>query len=100
MDNAKLIPTTTLCSKYDIEISFMDEIGRMDLIQFEIVDHHHCIHVEHLGHLERILRLRNEFNMNLESIDIVFNLLDKERALKDEVTKLKNRLRLYEELAQ
>ena len=36
------------------------------------------------------------FVMNLEGIDVVFNLLEKERDLRNELIALKNRLRLYE----
>jgi len=32
----------------------------------------------------------------LEGIDVVFNLLEKEKQLRDELTALKNRIRLYE----
>ena len=46
--------------------------------------------------LEKIVRLHNELNVNLEGIDVVFNLLEKERKLRKELNAVKNRLRLYE----
>ena len=91
-----LISTQTLCSHYNIEISFVDALNKMGLIQIEIIDQSQYIHQDQIGNLEKIIRLHNELNVNLEGIDVVFNLLEKERALRNELIALKNRLRLYE----
>lgn len=96
MNEHNLISTQTLCTHYNIEISFIDALNTMDLIQVEIIEHNQYIHQEQLGILEKIIRLHYELNVNLEGIDIVFNLLDKERELKNELNNLRNRLRLYE----
>jgi len=91
-----LIPTQTLCSHYNIEISFVDALDKMGLIQIEIIEQNEYIHQDQIGNLEKIIRLHNELNVNLEGIDVVFNLLEKERELRNELIALKNRLRLYE----
>jgi hypothetical protein len=96
MNDHNLLSTETLCTQYNIEISFIDALHTMDLIHIEIVEKNHFIHPEQLGTLEKIIRLHYELNVNLEGIDIVFNLLEKERALKNELNSLRNRLRLYE----
>jgi len=96
MNEHNLISTEKLCTHYNIEISFIDALNTMDLIQVEIIEHNQYIHQEQLGVLEKIIRLHYELNVNLEGIDIVFNLLDKERELKNELNNLRNRLRLYE----
>lgn len=91
-----LISTQTICLQYNIEISFVDELNKMGLIQIEIIEKNHFIHQDQIGDLEKIIRLYKELNVNLEGIDIVFNLLEKERALRKELMALKNRLKLYE----
>ncbi len=91
-----IISTETLCLHYNIEISFLDALNRMGLIQIEIIEQNEFLHKDQIGNLERIIRLHNELDVNLEGIDIVFNLLEKERALRHELNVLKNRLRLYE----
>jgi hypothetical protein len=91
-----LIPTHTICTQYNIEISFVDALNKMGLIKIEIVEEKQFIHHEQIGDLEKIIRLYNELNVNLEGIDVVFNLLEKEKQLKNELIVLKNRLRLYE----
>lgn len=97
MSEKSLIPTQTVCSHYNIEISFVDALNQMGLIHIEIIEQNHYIHQDEIGDLEKIIRLHNELNVNLEGIDVVFNLLEKERQMRQELIALKNRLRLYEE---
>ena len=68
----------------------------MGLIQIEIVEQNSFIHQDQIGDLEKIVRLHNDLNVNLEGIDVVFNLLEKELDLRNELNSLKNKLRLYE----
>ena len=96
MKEAHYIPTQTLCSHYNVEISFIDALNKMGLIQIEIIESSQFIHQDQIGDLEKIIRLHHELNVNLEGIDVVFNLLEKERALRSELNALKNRLRIYE----
>ncbi|MFT4849999.1 MAG: hypothetical protein ACI83B_002548 [Sediminicola sp.] len=96
MNKKPLISTLTLCSYYNIEISFLDALNKMGLIEIEIIEQKEFIHQDQITDLERVIRLHNELNVNLEGIDVVFNLLDKERKLRNELNALKNRLRLYE----
>lgn len=96
MSQENFIPAQTLCFQYNIEISFVHELSNMGLIQIELIEQDHFIHQDEIGTLEKIIRLHAELNMNLEGIDVVLNLLEKEQALRQEVTALKNRLRLYE----
>ncbi|MFB9105957.1 chaperone modulator CbpM [Algibacter miyuki] len=96
MDDKPLILIETLCSHYNIEIAFVDTLNTMGLIQIEIIEQKHFIHQDQIGNLEKIIRLHNELNVNLEGIDVVFNLLEKERKLQQELNAIKNRLRLYE----
>lgn len=91
-----LIPTKTICSHYDIEISFVDALNNYGLIQIEIYQEEPCVHQDQIGDIEKMIRLHNELNINLEGIDVIFNLLENERKLLDELTTLKNRLSIYE----
>lgn len=96
MNVKQLISTQTLCLHYNIEISFVDDLNKMGLIQIEIIEQKQFIHQDQISHLEKIIRLHNELNVNLEGIDVALNLLEKERGLRKELNTLKNRLRLYE----
>jgi hypothetical protein len=91
-----LISTESLCLHYKIEISFIDALNNMGLLQIEIVEQNRFVHPNQICDLEKIIRLHNELNVNLEGIDVVFNLLEKERQLRNELNTLRNRLRIYE----
>ncbi len=90
------ISTETICSQYEIEYSFVQSLSTMGLIQIEIIEQARCIHQDQIGDLEKIIRLHQELEVNLEGIDVILNLLEKERELQKELKNLKNRLRLYE----
>jgi len=96
MKEKNLIPTQILCLHYDIEISFVDALNTMGIIHIEIIEQNQFIHQDQISDLEKVIRLHNELNVNLEGIDIVFNLLEKQQALRNELNSLKNKLRLYE----
>lgn len=91
-----LIAITTLCSTYEIESSFIDGLHKTGLIQIVIIEQEHFIHLDQIGDIEKMIRLHHELNVNIEGIDVVFNLLEKEKELREELIALKNRLRLYE----
>ena len=97
MTEEHFISITTICRQYEIDFTFVDSLKRMGLIQVEIIEEDPCIHADHIGNLEKIIRLHQDLNVNLEGIDVVLHLLEKERTLRSEVTALRNRLRLYEE---
>lgn len=96
MMEEQLISTKKLCSHYNIEIEFIDALDKMELIHIKIVKQQQFIHLDQLGDLEKIIRIHYELNVNLEGIDVVFNLLEKERQMREELNALKNRLKLYE----
>ena len=96
MNLKPLISTQAFCTHYNIEIAFVDALYKMGLIQIEIIEQDQFIHQDQISDIEKIIRLHYELNVNLEGIDIVINLLEKERVLRHELNTLKNRLRLYE----
>lgn len=96
MIESHFISTKTICTHYEIEISFVNELSNMGLIQIEEIEKDQFIHQDQISDLEKIIRLHHELDLNLEAIDVIFNLLEKERELRKELTLLKNRLKLYE----
>lgn len=96
MDKQDLILIETICFHYKVEISFIKDLENIGLINIETYENNKFIHQDKLSDLEKMIRLHNELNVNIEGIDIVFNLLQKELKLKEELEALKSRLRLYE----
>ncbi len=92
-----LVQIDKLCSYYQIDFSFFDQLYNFGLINIEIVDENKFINQDVINDLEKIIRLHKELNVNIEGIDIIFNLLEREAELKKQIVTLQNRLGLYEE---
>lgn len=92
----ELILIDKLCSHYKLELSFFDDLDNIGLIKIETLEQQKFIHQDKISDLEKMIRLHQELNVNIEGIDIVFNLIGKEMKLQEEINSLKNRLRLYE----
>ena len=86
----------TLCVQYKVEVTFFKELDNIGLIKIETFENEEVILVEKITDVEKMIRLHHELNVNIEGIDVVFNLLEKERQLQDELNDLKNKLRRFE----
>ena len=96
MGRQDLILIKTLCVHYKIEVSFFKELDNIGLIEIELLDNEEFIHEERIGDVEKMIRIHRELDVNIEGIDVVFNLLQKEMQLREELQELRNRLRFYE----
>lgn len=97
MSEEKFIRVTQLCQQYQVETTWFSELNDLGIIEIQTIEDAHYIQEEHLGLVERVVRLQKELHINLEGIDTVLNLLDKIEDLQMELTAVKNRLRLYED---
>jgi hypothetical protein len=100
MNKANLISANEFCASHDIEISFIDSLNEAGLIEITTIEETEYIQERQLNELEKIVRLFYELDINLEGIETVFNLLQRINYMQDEITLLKNRLRLYESFEQ
>jgi hypothetical protein len=90
------IPLKQLCTHYKIEFSFFETLYESGLIDIKIIEQVQCIHHDNLNDVEKMIRMYRDLGLNIEGIDIVFNLLQKVTDLTGELTSVKSRLRLYE----
>ena len=91
-----LIPIPVLCAHYEVELSFITNLSDMGLFQIKTINNNQYIDYDAVYEIERMIRMHQELDVNMEGIDIIFNLLQKINALQNELTALKNRLSLYE----
>ncbi|WP_426064664.1 chaperone modulator CbpM [Flavobacterium sp. DSP2-3-1] len=91
-----LIPIPVLCDYYEVKLSFFTNLSDMGLLEIKTIETSQYIDSDAVYEIEKMVRMHQELNVNIEGIDIVFNLLQKIDALQNELTALKNRLRLYE----
>ena len=96
MNKDFLIPATDFCTNHNVEISFIRSIREYGLIELTVIEETEYIHQDQLQELERMIRLYNDLDINIEGIETIMNLLQHITDMQDEITGLKNRLRLYE----
>jgi len=96
MAKQELIRIETLCSHYEIEVSFVDSLYSLGLIEIHTVEQIRFIPEEKVADLEKMIRIHQDLEVNPEGIDIIFNLLRKVDDLRNQLAATNNRLRRYE----
>ena len=96
MAQQEMILIETLCTHYEIEVSFVDSLHSLGLIEVHTVEQTRFIQEEKVGELEKMIRIHQDLDVNPEGIDVILNLLQKVDELKSELAAAKNRLRRYE----
>jgi len=96
MATQNLILIEKLCTHYEVELSFIKDLSNVGLIEIVVIDQTQFIHQDKLSDLEKMIRLYHDLELNLEGVDIVFNLLQKVESLQSQLNSVTNRLRLYE----
>lgn len=96
MSKEKFIPLHTLCELYKVEMSFFSSLNEIGLIQITTIEELHYIHKDKINDIEKMIRMHRDLEINIEGIDIAFNLLQKINELENELISMKNKLRFYE----
>lgn len=96
MKTDKLIQISELCVHYHLEPSFFDEIEFYELIEIQSFSDGKFIHRKQLRTLEKIIRLHDELEINMQGIDVILEMMSKIKKLKDELRETRSRLGLYE----
>ncbi len=96
MKEEKLVPISTLCVHYEVEMAFFSELNEYGLIEIDTQEQTECIRVECIPEIEKMIRIHRDLRVNMEGIDVVWNLLQKMDELQNELMAVRSRLRLYE----
>lgn len=96
MNKGNMIPADEFCASHNIEISFINSLQNAGLIEITTIKETIYIHESQLNDLEKIVRLYYEMDINLEGIETVIHLLRRIKDMQNEITILKNQLRMYE----
>lgn len=92
-----LISTDDFCSHYKVEYSFITSLQQHGLIEVTTIEENSFIDHDHLKNVERLISLHYDLDINLEGIEAITYLLNRVKNMQEEITSLKNRLRLYED---
>ncbi|MHB1146091.1 MAG: chaperone modulator CbpM [Lutibacter sp.] len=96
MSKENFIPLHKLCELYKVEMSFFSSLNEIGLIQITTIEKSNYIHLDKINDLEKMIRMHRDLEINIEGIDIAFNLLQKIDELENELISIKNRLKIYE----
>lgn len=96
MTQEKYIMVSHFCKQTHIEDSFVKNLHEYGLVTFEVIENDFFIDEKDISEIERMFRLHNDLNINLEGLDALQQMLKRMRKLEKEMNILKKRLRLYE----
>jgi hypothetical protein len=96
MNTENFIPVQTICTCYQVEVSFLNGLNEIGLVEINIIENTAYIHQDQIRSIEKMIRLHNDLDVNIEGIDVVFNLLNKVHVLQAELISAQKRLRIYE----
>lgn len=96
MEGQDFISILQLCNHYKVEVSFFQQLEEEGLVEITTIEQTKCLHQNSINDVEKMIRIHQELNINIEGIDVVFNLLKKMNALQSKMNSLQNRLSLYE----
>jgi hypothetical protein len=96
MQKDLLIALDEFCASHKIEISFVRSLEQNGLIEIRTLHETGFIDLSQVSILEKYIRFYYEMDINLEGIETISYLLRRISVMQDEITLLRNRLRLYE----
>lgn len=97
MKKENLLLVNELCEHYQVNKSFFSDLDEFGFIEVIRIENKSFIHEDKLSVVDKVIRIQNDLNINIEGVDAVFNLLEKIDELQMELHAVKNRLRLYED---
>ena len=98
MQTEEMIPANEFCLHHNIELSFIYSLKESGLNEISTVEEKTFVPVNQLNHLEKLVRLYYEMDINLEGIETITYLLQRMNEMQQQIGQLNNRLRIYEDL--
>ncbi len=96
MDNSNLIQVQQFCILHEVEYTFISDLKNYGLITIIVQEENEYLDHNQLPLLEKLIRFHYDLGVNLEGIDIIYNLLTKIESLQSDLIQSKNKLRLYQ----
>lgn len=91
-----LVPIQHFCVHHHVEVSFIDSLQDYGLIQVAIVDEEKYLLVEDLRDVERMMVFYFDLGINLEGIEVIYNLMNQNEALQKKLDVALKRLTLFD----
>jgi len=94
MEN-QLIPITSFCLYHKIKVTFINDLEEYGLIKTKVIKKTTFVHTDDLANLERLVRLHQELNINLEGLHAITHLLNQLENLQMEIAFLKSQKNIH-----
>ena len=96
METEQMIPASEFCIYHNIELSFIYSLKESGLIDITSIEEKIFVPVSQLKHLEKLMRLKEEMDINIEGIETITYLLQRINDMQGHILVLKNKLAFYE----
>jgi len=96
METEQMIPASEFCIYHNIELSFIYSLKESGLIDITSIEEKIFVPVSQLKHLEKLMRLKEEMDINIEGIETITYLLQRINDMQRHILVLKNKLAFYE----
>ena len=96
MESENMIPVSEFCMYHNIELSFIYSLNESGLIGITSIEENIFVPVSQLKHLEHLMCLKHEMDINIEGIETITYLLQRIKDMQLHIVKLTNRLSFYE----
>ncbi|MEX0882050.1 MAG: chaperone modulator CbpM [Cyclobacteriaceae bacterium] len=97
-DRNEFIPLNLFCDIFQIEISFIHSLCDHGICETIVIEEEYYLSQDQLGKLEKLLRLHDEMQINIEGLGAVAHLLDKIERLQEEVKRLNALVNSYRQI--
>jgi hypothetical protein len=97
MESNELIPVQTFYVHYHVAPAFIVSLYELQLVELITEDNVQYIAVSHLPHVEKLIRLHTDLELDANALAITAHLLDKIEMLQAELNTLNSKLKVYED---
>ncbi|MFF5383276.1 chaperone modulator CbpM [Pedobacter suwonensis] len=97
MKSLEMIPADEFCLHHNIEISFIYSLRDSGLIEVVFTEERLFVPMDQLAHLEKLVRLHYNLDINLEGLETINHLLGQIDEMQQRIIQLSNRLGRYED---
>jgi len=98
MEITNLISVQQFCTHYKVPVSFITQLHELELIEIIDTQENLCIPKTQIKEVERMIRLHYDLEINLEGVDVIYNLLKQIETLQEQNVILNNKLNFYKNL--
>lgn len=95
METEKMVPAIEFCMYHNIEMSFIYTLKESGLIDIMSVEETVFVPVSQLKYLEKLMRLKEEMDINIEGIEKITYLLQRMNDMQQHILQLENKLAFY-----